>query len=303
MQYTPNFSLEMPDASDPFGDFRQSYNDNLVIIDNNLGGGGGSGDTVSWTQIQQSGTKIAEIDINGTSQDVYAPSGGGGGGAVYMGAELLWEGSFSGAGTIDVPNLDQYLVIAVQNDVSVLVIGNAFTGSGALGLYNQASFNEFAYRFNTAVANKLTVDANNRGIIRSDGSNTYFGGTWCTITKIYGLVKKTGADGRGGTTYTTTEQVVGTWLGKPLYQQSIPFSGLNFTGNVDYPFDVSSYAVNADKIFFLHDMSFYIVSNVQRSFIYSTSSPVQGTNIQLRTEVNRSNASGYLTIRYTKTTD
>ena len=44
------------------------------------GGGGGGGDTVSWTQIQGSSgaTKIAEIDINGTSQDVYAPSGGGG---------------------------------------------------------------------------------------------------------------------------------------------------------------------------------------------------------------------------------
>ncbi len=38
------------------------------------------GDSVEWTQIQASGTKIAEIDINGTSQDVYAPNGGGGGG-------------------------------------------------------------------------------------------------------------------------------------------------------------------------------------------------------------------------------
>lgn len=34
--------------------------------------------SVSWTQIQASGTKIAEIDINGTSQDVYAPTGSGG---------------------------------------------------------------------------------------------------------------------------------------------------------------------------------------------------------------------------------
>ena len=43
-------------------------------------GGGGSGDTVSWNQIQTStgSTKIAEISINGFSTDVYAPSGGGG---------------------------------------------------------------------------------------------------------------------------------------------------------------------------------------------------------------------------------
>ena len=37
----------------------------------------GGGTTVSWTEIQQSGTKIAEISINGTTTDVYAPTGGG----------------------------------------------------------------------------------------------------------------------------------------------------------------------------------------------------------------------------------
>lgn len=38
--------------------------------------GGGSGSTVSWNQIQQSGTKIAEIEIDGVTQNVYAPAGG-----------------------------------------------------------------------------------------------------------------------------------------------------------------------------------------------------------------------------------
>lgn len=33
---------------------------------------------VSWTQAQTSGTKIAEIDIDGTTTDIYAPTGGGG---------------------------------------------------------------------------------------------------------------------------------------------------------------------------------------------------------------------------------
>ena len=79
--YTTNYNLEKPEASDQFGDFRTSYNSNMDIIDANLGGGGG-GDTVTWTQIQATGTKIAEIDINGTSTDVYAPTGGGGGGSV-----------------------------------------------------------------------------------------------------------------------------------------------------------------------------------------------------------------------------
>lgn len=43
----------------------------------------GGGDSVSWNQIQSSGTKIAEITINGTTQDVFAPNGGGGGSVNY----------------------------------------------------------------------------------------------------------------------------------------------------------------------------------------------------------------------------
>lgn len=48
----------------------------------NIPSGGGSGDTVAWNQIQQSGTKIATITINSTPTDVYAPNGGGGASAL-----------------------------------------------------------------------------------------------------------------------------------------------------------------------------------------------------------------------------
>lgn len=40
------------------------------------GGGGGGGSTVSWSQIQQTGIRIATINIDGNSTDVYAPEGG-----------------------------------------------------------------------------------------------------------------------------------------------------------------------------------------------------------------------------------
>ena len=36
--------------------------------------GGGGGDTVTWNQILQTGTKIAELGINGNTTDVYAPA-------------------------------------------------------------------------------------------------------------------------------------------------------------------------------------------------------------------------------------
>jgi len=43
---------------------------------------GESGSEVSVTQVLTSGTKIAEIEVDGTKVEIYAPSGGGGGGAV-----------------------------------------------------------------------------------------------------------------------------------------------------------------------------------------------------------------------------
>lgn len=42
---------------------------------------GGSGDTVEVTQVQTSGTKIATISVNSVPTDLYAPAGGGGGSA------------------------------------------------------------------------------------------------------------------------------------------------------------------------------------------------------------------------------
>ena len=44
--YTPNYNLEKPEVTDDLKDFRQSYNSNMDIIDQNMGGGGGSGHTI-----------------------------------------------------------------------------------------------------------------------------------------------------------------------------------------------------------------------------------------------------------------
>ena len=60
-QYTPNYGLSMPDTTDDFKDFRESYNENIETIDQNLGGGG---DSVSYTQTLATGEKVGEISIN-----------------------------------------------------------------------------------------------------------------------------------------------------------------------------------------------------------------------------------------------
>lgn len=55
---TPNYNLEKPDSTDDFKDFRESYNDNMDIIDQNLGGGGSGGHTI----IDPSGTSMPQED-------------------------------------------------------------------------------------------------------------------------------------------------------------------------------------------------------------------------------------------------
>lgn len=97
----------------------------VVVTDEMGSGGGGSGDTVAWTQIQQTGTKIAEININGTSQDVYAPQGGGSGGhTIYdeNGTALTQENGlqFTGAVSVSDDSVNGRTVVDVEGGVIYL---------------------------------------------------------------------------------------------------------------------------------------------------------------------------------------
>ena len=81
-----------------YGLTKPSYGDNadIAVINSNMdkidakmkeiedAGGSGGGSSVSWNQIQTSGNKIAEVTIDGTKTDVYAPTGGSGGGGVEI---------------------------------------------------------------------------------------------------------------------------------------------------------------------------------------------------------------------------
>lgn len=52
--YTSNYNLYKPDSSDAFGDFRSEFNNNMDIIDQNLGGGGSGGHTI----VDESGVNL-----------------------------------------------------------------------------------------------------------------------------------------------------------------------------------------------------------------------------------------------------
>lgn len=84
---------------------------------------GGGGSDVEWTQIVQSGTKIAEIEIDGSTTNVYAPSGGGGGYTEVSGTLTAGQTSItlSDASITANSTIDVYTDADVEyNSISVL---------------------------------------------------------------------------------------------------------------------------------------------------------------------------------------
>ena len=82
---TTNYNLTKPSYSEN-ADI-SVINSNMDIIDSKMkeiedkAGTGGGGSSVSWNQIQTTGSKIAEVTIDGATTEVYAPSESGGGGS------------------------------------------------------------------------------------------------------------------------------------------------------------------------------------------------------------------------------
>lgn len=94
--------------------------------------------------------------------------------------KLLWSGSFSTNGSIIVPNINQYLIIAVVAG-TVTMLGSQLYGGCTFAKYNTYNTTSYGYRFTyDASNNKLTIDNLNRGA--NDGSARI------TITQIYGIV-------------------------------------------------------------------------------------------------------------------
>lgn len=94
--YTSNLNLYMPDPTDDFGEFREEHNDNMVKIDNAIGGGGGSG---GHTIIDQSGNSMpnrtglqfigASVTDDSVNNKTVVTVTGGGGGVHYSTTEQV----------------------------------------------------------------------------------------------------------------------------------------------------------------------------------------------------------------------
>lgn len=170
--YTPNLNLYKPDSTDDFSDFRSEFNNNMDILDQ----GGGGGDSVTWTQVQQSGTKIAEIDINGTTQDVYAPDGGGGGGYtelvdIFNGGSAVTLTSPNGV-TVDTSSVTDFIGSATLSESSAgyegfnialqnLVVDEDYQLRFTFQCTSASWFNNYQYRFGYLLVDSVKSNYNN----------------------------------------------------------------------------------------------------------------------------------------------
>lgn len=181
--------------------------------------GGGSGSSVVWTQIQQSGTKIATISIDGTDTDVYAPNGGSGGGDSVSWSQVVQSGTKIGTITINNTPTDVY-VPTVPTKTSDLTNDSNFV--------SDASYVHTDNNYTTTEKNKLAdlnqVEANpSSGTSAGDLSTISIGGTKYDIP----------SGGGGGTTVvanpsgTATAELEKLQVGSTIY--SIPSGGESWT--------------------------------------------------------------------------
>lgn len=156
---------------------------------------GGGGDSVSWTQDVTTGTKIAEIDINGTTTDVYAPSAGSGGHTIEDSSGIAMTQrtglQFVGADVTDDSANNRTVVTAQRVYLGDLrSLGSGTPANTAISYFeNNISDNTVAIAYNS-LGNEYTIifsrggSANNGTILKYGQSqkDVYIlrktGGTW-----------------------------------------------------------------------------------------------------------------------------
>lgn len=215
--YTTNYNLGKPEATDPFGDFRQSYNDNMDIIDANLGGGGGGGghtivdengsDMPAESKLQFTGNvSVTDDNVNGaTVVDVL-----GGGGNVY-GAfidpnRILASGTYS--------NSNPLIYTATEDCFADVAFLSADGDKNVYGYIDGVQIDRLFNNSGIVVSNEIYPLRKGQTLrvetsrINSDSAYTIYGVTQGTNGIFAPVI------------YSDNERKIGIWRdNKPLYQR------------------------------------------------------------------------------------
>ena len=223
--------------------------------------GGSGGSTVTVTQIQATGTKIATITVDSVDTDLYAPQGGGSGGHTILDDEgtsltqrddLQFKGAYSEDDS--------------TNDKTVVNVARTMT----LAEFEQLTDDEKAGFINVKD--------------ETSGSDDKF----------------------QPVIYSEEEREIGVWIdGKPLYEKTIDFGALPNTTTKSVNHNIS----NIDKVAFLNGVAYKLGDIIPIPFSHSSNVSNQpqlsigDTTVNIRTANDQSDRTGYITVRYTKSTD
>ena len=287
--YTSNYNLEKPEATDPFGDFRQSYNSNMNIIDANLGGGGGSG-----------GHTILDPDGNSLPQENALQ---------FTGAVSVSDDNVNGRTVVDIKGGNVYGAFV---DTSRVIASGTWAGS----LSYVATDDCFVFIDGDLQNSHFVVNVDGVKIFDL-GSSTYVEamrlfplkkGQTLTATRstnydlnyiVYGITQ--GTNGIfAPVIYSDNERVIGVWRdNKPLYQRTFVLSStITVSGSGTLlPNDIQTA---------LADVEIMVDSECARDSTYSAFiSPYvykSGGQWYILSADNWGNVK-FITLRYTKTTD
>lgn len=301
--YTSNLNLYMPDSTDDFGDFREEHNDNMVKIDNAIGGGGGSGghtiiDPNGNSLPQESGLQftggvtVTDDSVNGkTVIDI-----SGGGGNVY--------GAFIDTDRVIVPDTafrSSLSYTAVEDCVICLYLVNKGNASTMLEIDGKWIQNYWQSSMVTTASAPIFLKKGQTFTVSGAESN------YDSAYHVYGI--KQGTSGIfAPVIYSDTERVVGVWRdNKPLYQKSVYVGSLSAGSGVSLAHNIA----NIDTIANYEGIGFNTVESrwstlprVDDDVTYQRGLAVGVTNIVIWGASNVQAMTGVtVTIWYTKTTD
>ena len=306
---TTNYNLSKPDSTDPFSQFRQSYNDNMDIIDANLGGGGGSGghtiiDENDTPMTQRTGLQftgnVSVSDDAVNDKTVVDILGGAVFGFAIDESRKLFDGTMT--------NFTQTLEYTATEDVIALVDYYGSNGTNQWIVINGVSI-PFAVLSSGRESFALPIRKGDTiaGRHTSDNENCYF------HLACYGI--KQGTNGIfAPVIYSDTERVIGVWRdNKPLYQKTIVKHSTDTSG-AGVSFDVSDLDIDTcvdvfgtcDRIVtgvgtLIYEFNSYEDSGLRTYLAYSKFNTC--INFNIRFYVGESTSTQYITILYTKNSD
>lgn len=313
----------------------------LKYLFQNGGGGGGSCKVISgyyhngdfyedqsYTQIITGDTECLYIDLDTTTlylfdgTDYVEVQGGGGSGGGSFTCDLLLENTDFSIASGSATSERQYTLSAsIENYDGVLVVGftnvNANDRNQAVSMiilkasYNIGSSVRWTYLLNGSIPNnnrRLAFGFSDSTTIQTAATRPQYEEP--RLYRVYGL-------NFGGflRTYSTTEQVVGTWIdGKPLYERVITFTGLPqqpmiSPGTIATLTDeevkrIEAYATIGSMAVLPSGSEPYRNTDNDQIFFNVTINANNVIRYTLKSGTNSSDtADGWVIIQYTKTTD